>query len=254
MSTHDENQAPEPEPTKVPKRRTGGFEPFWWATFEFRRWMTDGNIRRMTYEQRGRFADVWALACAISHPGVPGVMMEDDVRAWAGYTPMEWKVARPVFAPLFRVTRSGKWVLEHVRESHQAALEAQKTRLAVSKAGVDKRRKNKELATGGQQQVLPMVQPPVPPDGQSGQPSVNQSIRCVDKEILRSKEIDRSAVTGLSGLSRPETRDRAPAGGETRGGAPQSAGACFLAVSDILAGVLGEGQSADSRPQRGGAV
>lgn len=257
MSTHDEQQEPAAEPAKPAKRGRSAFsrrlDPFWWASVDFRWWMSDPGIRRLTHEQRGRFMDMWALICGNT---TPGVCTEEDVRAWAGYTPLEWKAVRPVFVPLFRITRGGKWILETVVEAHQAALNAHKTRLAVSKAGVEKRRSNKGLATDGSPPVLPGVLPEVGNSRPPKQPSVNRH-GSPDMEMGRSKdsrEIDRSAVPVLSGLSRPETRDRAPAGGETRGEAPQSADACFRAVGDILAGVLGDGQSADARPQRGGAA
>jgi len=260
VSTHDEQQEPAAEPAKPAKRGRSAFsrrlDPFWWASVDFRWWMSDPGIRRLTHEQRGRFMDMWALICGNT---TPGVCTEEDVRAWAGYTPPEWKAVRPVFVPLFRITRGNKWILETVVEAHQAALNAHKTRLAVSRAGVEKRRSNKGLATDGSPPVLPGVLPEVGKARPPKQPPVNRH-GSPDMEMGRfsepsvPREIDRSAVTGLSGLSRPETGQRAPAGGETRDAAAQSADACFRTVDDMLAGVLADGQRADARPQRGGAA
>ena len=199
---------------------------------------------------------MWALACGNT---TPGVMTEEDVRAWAGYTPPEWKVVRPVFVPLFKITRGNKWILETVVEAHTAALNAHRTRLAVSKAGVSKRRELKQLASDGQQQVLPVVQPEVAKQAPAKPPPVNRH-GSPDMEMGRGsgpsglQEIDRSAVPVLSGLSRPETRDHAPLGAQMRGEPAQSPDACFRAVADILAGGLGDGQNPHTGPQRGGAA
>ena len=260
MSIHDEQQEPAAEPAKPAKRGRSAFsrrlDPFWWASVDFRWWMSDPGIRRLTHEQRGRFMDMWALICGNT---TPGVCTEEDVRAWAGYTPPEWKAVRSVFVPLFRITRGNKWILETVVEAHQAALNAHKTRLAVSKAGGEKRRSNKALATDGSPPVLPGVLPEVGKTRPPEQPTVNRH-GSPDMEMGRfseppvPREIDRSAVPGLSGPSRPEMRDRVPEGRETRGVAAKSPAACFAAVGDMLAGGLAEARGPDrAGRQRGGA-
>jgi len=150
-------------------------EPMPWAKFWWKEWLADPALNRLTLEQRGRFMDVFASTHGTD---TPGVMDEDDVRSWAGYSPKEWVEARALFVRLFNLKRKrGKWVLSRVFADHLASIEAAKARHEVAMAGVAARaRARKGLATGGptggatagspqvELEVGPPVQPAVPQD------------------------------------------------------------------------------------------
>jgi uncharacterized protein YdaU (DUF1376 family) len=140
-----------------------------WGRFWWKEWLADPKLGRLTPEQRGRFVDVWASTHGTD---TPGVMDEDDVRAWAGYTPRQWESAREAFLPLFDLKkRKKKWVLMRVLEDYLASVEAAKVKYATAMAGVAARKRGKDLATGGSThgatagspQVELEVQPPVQP-------------------------------------------------------------------------------------------
>lgn len=129
--------------------RWGPGEALPWTKFYWREWLSDPAIRRLSPEQRGRFMDVRASTLGTR---TPGVMTEDDVRAWAGYTPKEWAEVRAVFSGPFNTTRRrGKWLLEDVVETWKASIERAKRftkrakKAAASRTG--KTRSGKEMTS-----------------------------------------------------------------------------------------------------------
>lgn len=175
---------------RVPAReRWQPGEPLPWLKFFWRAWLSDPAIRRMTPAQRGAFMDVRAATMGTE---TPGVMTEEDVRCWAGYSPKDWIEAREVFIRAFSTTRKkGRWVLIDVLEEWRASIQRANTAHRVAKQGVKarerKRRGDNEITTAGQPQVQPEVQPPV-------QPGVNRVPRGASPpEGLRPQSV-RSAV------------------------------------------------------------
>ena len=60
------------------RERRKQFEPLPWAKWKWKDWLATPAIRHLSFEQRGRFADVWATTHGTA---TPGVMTEDEVRA-----------------------------------------------------------------------------------------------------------------------------------------------------------------------------
>lgn len=137
------------------RERRKQFEPMPWAKWKWKDWLAMPAIRHLSFEQRGRFADVWSTTHGTQ---TPGVMTEDEVRAWAGYTPEEWKANRKLFMGLFNTTRTkGKWRLEDVIIEHRASMEGFKTRQIRAMKAVDSRsgksRSRSDMATTSQLEV-----------------------------------------------------------------------------------------------------
>lgn len=135
--------------------RWGPGEPLPWTKWYWRDWLSAPAIRRMSPDQRGRFMDVFATTHGTD---TPGVMTEDDVRAWAGYTPREWAEVRGVFAGAFNTTRrKGKWILEDVLETWKASIQRAKrfTNRAkkAAKSRTGKRRSANEMTSTSRQQA-----------------------------------------------------------------------------------------------------
>ena len=191
----DESNKPEEasEQETRPKRRRRDFQPLWWAQFEWQWWLTNADVRRLTKEQRGAFMDVWAMTHGTKSPGV---MTEEDVRAWAGYSTAEWKHHREAFKRLFTVTRSAKWLLTTVRDSYEEGLRAYRIKHRVAMAGVAKRRELKELATTGctdgartvQQGVLPGVGPDVQQDSRRDRNMRSKTVVPETERVPRGRE------------------------------------------------------------------
>lgn len=195
-----------------------------WGRFYWRDWMSDPRIRRLSFDQRGRFMDVWA---ATHGTRTPGLMTEDDVRAWAGYDPKDWRLHRDVFAQVFAIGKDGKWRLVDVIREFKASIEAAKTRRRVAMAGVQKRREVKELgtagATTGAQQSLEV--------GPAVQPEVGH--RCSDGQKSRSSDPQTSAVPDPQPSARSGQSSRPSAGGTS--GTPG-----VVSVGEVLARALGD--------------
>lgn len=117
--------------------RRRGWEPLPWAKFHWADHLSTPAVRLLTYEQRGRFMDVWASTHGTR---TPGVMTEDEARLWAGYTPEEWKPNRAAFARVFNTTRrKGHWILEEVEREHRASLQGFRSRQARARKAVTSR-------------------------------------------------------------------------------------------------------------------
>lgn len=175
-------------------------EPMPWGKFWWRDFLADGRTSQLSHEQRGRFLLVW---CFTHGTSTPGVMTEEQVRAWAGYTPKEWKTERRQFAAAFKVTNGGRWIIERVRDDQKAAQNAAQVRLRVSAAGVAKRRAGKDLSTAGATDGQPAVQQPV--DKTQTQTSENQT---TDKPEVRGSTqtaLARVGSAGSAGAPRLET-------------------------------------------------
>lgn len=121
-------------------------EPLPWAKFDWARWLATPALRRLTPEQRGRFMDVWA---ATHGTKTPGVMTEEDVRGWAGYSPAEWRLHREAFAQVFNTTRQrGKWRLEDVIETWKASMRVAKRSSERARKAAETRHEKSVSANG----------------------------------------------------------------------------------------------------------
>jgi hypothetical protein len=115
-------------------------EPLPWAKFDWARWLANPALRRLTPDQRGRFMDVYANTHGTR---TPGVMTEEDVRGWAGFTREEWRGQREAFAPVFNTTRrKGKWLLEDVIETWKASISVAKRTYKRARKGGETRARN----------------------------------------------------------------------------------------------------------------
>jgi hypothetical protein len=121
-------------------------DPFPWAKFYWREWMSRPELRRLTRDERAGFMDVWA---ATHGTKTPGVMTEADVRLWAGYDEKEWKEHRDSFARCFNTTRQrGRWRLEDVIETWKAAQQVSKRFAKRARKGVEARRRKSSGGNG----------------------------------------------------------------------------------------------------------
>lgn len=121
------------------------------SQFYWRDWIVD--TRGMTRDQRGGYIDV--LAFSIIESSTPGIMTEEQVRTWAGYSETEWPANRDAFAARFRIRRDGMWIQKRTVQERSA----QKKRYKRAKKGasvtnegrwgsVAQRPPSDELATG----------------------------------------------------------------------------------------------------------
>lgn len=205
-------------------------EPLPWAKFDWARWLSWPEVRRLTPDQRGRLMDVWANTHGTK---TPGVMTEEDVRLWAGYAREEWKRHRDAFARVFNTTRQkGKWRQEEWIEVWKASERVARRTFERARKGGETRARNAKAGKG---------------DGSSSsarapaqaQPGLDQRLRGVEVESQRPSVPDgelRSAQQGSAGHS------------------PVAAGGT-VAVSDLLGRALRAG-SADgtdgTAPRSGG--
>src|SRR5512145_1330587 len=98
------------------------------SQFYWKDWLADSDLRRMTFDERGRYVDVLALT---HQTDTPGVCSEDDMLRWTKYSRAQWEKHRMAFARLFTVKPDGTWI----QESVVAAREAQRRRFTRSKRG-----------------------------------------------------------------------------------------------------------------------
>jgi uncharacterized protein YdaU (DUF1376 family) len=158
-----ERDVPEEGTTRAVRKPS---EPLPWARFWWKEWLADPGLRRLTLDQRGRFMDVFASTYGTD---TPGVMDEDAVRAWAGYSPEDWKKVREAFARVFNLKRrKGKWVLVAILQDYEASLEIWKRARERSMKGVAARRGGKDLATPGSTPGQPQVPPGAAPQVELG--------------------------------------------------------------------------------------
>ncbi len=119
-------------------------EPLPWAKFDWRKWLSSPHVSRLTLEQQARFLRVWASTHGTMPPETPGIMTEEDVRLWCGYTLAAWKRVRGRFQTLFDTeTDPGKWILTDVvttwRETCERAQVAIERAKKASSAAARKR-------------------------------------------------------------------------------------------------------------------
>ena len=129
-----------------------------WTRFWWRDWMADADVRRLSPDQRGRFMDVFAMTQGTD---TPGEIAEDDVRAWAGYSPKEWADVRATFARLFTIRRrkgGAVWIREQIVDDFQASLEVSRAHHTRAMKGVAGRRSRNDLATTGSTSGAPQVE------------------------------------------------------------------------------------------------
>ena len=214
-----------------------------WARFWWKDWLADPKLNRLSLEQRGRFMDVFASTHGTD---TPGVMDEDDVRVWAGYSVKEWADVRELFAKLFTVKRRpnkpARWVLERVREDHEASVEAAKVRLGVSMAGVAARKNRKGLATAGSTSGAtsgsPQVELPVAP---AVQPTVNHPDVRGQISDSRDQITDQPEVRDVRAITQ-SARSRVGSAGKAGSSAPSP-----------LPGIIARATEGNGASQGGGA-
>lgn len=206
-------------------------EPLPWAKFDWARWLATPALRRLTPEQRGRFMDVWA---ATHGTRTPGVMTEEDVRGWAGYSSVEWKLHREAFAQVFNTTRQrGKWRLEDVVETWKASMRVARRTSERARKAAETRHEKSAVAKG--------LKPA------SNAPSTRQADQRLETQPFGLREIERSPVPD------PDARS-AQAG--SAGHSPVASGGT-VAVSDLLGRALragcADGPDGTARASGGGA-
>ncbi len=89
--------------------------------------MTDPYVRAMTYDERGRYWDVLGITHQTEEPGV---MTEEQVRCWAGYTEEEWPKHRAALGGAFKI-QGDVWVQKRTVEDRRK----QKRRFEQSQRG-----------------------------------------------------------------------------------------------------------------------
>lgn len=205
------------EQEDTPKRRKLR-EPIPWTRFWWQEWLSDSDLRRLTPDQRGRFMDVWAISMGTR---TPGVMLEEDVRTWAGYTPEEWADVRETFAKLFSVARrTGKWTNKRVKEDHEASLNAYMVGRERALKAVAGRRRRKDLATTS---ITTSTTPSCTPSQPGVQLGVRQDVRTETLEP-RTKKTDK-----------PDSRAARAQNARSRAGSAGSAGST---PPEPLAGII----------------
>jgi uncharacterized protein YdaU (DUF1376 family) len=88
------------------------------SQFYWRDWIVD--TRGMSRDERGGYIDVLAFT---HQTPTPGVMTEDQVRRWAGYTEEEWPAHRQVFSERFQVRDDGTWLQRRAIRERKAQIE-----------------------------------------------------------------------------------------------------------------------------------
>lgn len=210
-------------------------EPLPWAKFDCARWLADPSIRLLTPEQRGRFMDVWAVT---HRTKTPGDMTEEQVRAWAGYTPAEWKLNREAFEQVFNTTRKrGRWLLPDVIETWKASMKVAKRNHERARRAADSRSRNVAERNGMK--------------STSSAPSTRQAVLGAEQKLETQpsglREIERSPV--------PDSDARSAQPGSA-GHSPVASGGT-VAVSDLLGRALragcADGPDGTARASGGGA-
>lgn len=86
----------------MPRHERPACTLFYWSD-----WLTDPAVRALSRDQRGAYMDVLAFT---HQTDAPGVMTEDDVRAWGGYSTDEWPANRDALRRCFEVRSDGAWI------------------------------------------------------------------------------------------------------------------------------------------------
>lgn len=181
--------------------------------------MSDAAIRRLSHDQRGRLMDVKSCTWGSQ---TPGVMTEEDVRAWAGYSPVEWRQHRAVFEPLFNTTkRAGQWLMVEVMQELEAAQNAFEAAREKALKGVEARRSKSSgdsaLPTTGSPQVALGLEPGVQPQ--------------IDPRVNRGSDIPEVQRTEFERTAVPDSRGQRPA---LTAPAVAGAGVTAAAPSELL--------------------
>lgn len=212
-------------------------EPLPWVRFWWQRWLSDPLLLALSPEQLGRFVRVFAASLGTK---TPGIMTEDQVRNWAGYSAAEWRANREAFLPLFNTTRTkGKWRIEHLIEDWKASLTvAKRGHERARKGGEARARKSKGDNAGG-----PTSTAQAPAQAVLGQ----QQMSDTETQPFGLREIERSTV--------PDPEPRSAQAGSP-GHSPVASGGT-VAVSDLLGRALragcADGPDGTARASGGGA-
>ena len=123
----------EEDGARAPRRKPQRVPDF---PFNYIWWLTDPDVLSLIRDEQAGFMRV---ICTSLNTPRPGIMTEEQVRVWAGYTPEEWTAHQTHFLPLFRVRPDGTWTLtvlrtvflaqqRRVRRARTAAMEANRKR------------------------------------------------------------------------------------------------------------------------------
>lgn len=159
-----------------------------WVAFYFSDFLNDRAVRLMTYDERGRYLEV--LAVAYQNPE-PGIMLEDEVRRAADYTPGEWPEHREAFARAFFVVDDGVWVQKRVVAEAQKAGVIVKARSEAGRRGNDVRwaKHRKRIANGSQ----------TDPNRDRKDIAKSSTATATATENLEPKTLGHRAMTGTDG-------------------------------------------------------
>jgi hypothetical protein len=115
----------EEDGARAPRRKPQRVPDF---PFNFIWWLTDPDVLALTRDEQAGFMKVF---CTTLNSPRPGIMSEEQVRVWAGYTPEEWTVHQVHYLPLFRVRPDGTWTMTALR----TVFLAQQRRLQKARKG-----------------------------------------------------------------------------------------------------------------------
>ena len=174
--------------------------PLYW-----RDWLSSPEVRAMTAEERGGYIDV---LCFTQGTKTPGVMTEDEVRAWAGYPPEQWPVHREAFRRCFKVTASsGTWIQARAKRERGAQLKRFRRAQKAAKEAAQKRWRDKRLDATGMAQADAKVYPsPCPSPCPSPEVASSKAMPAAESVPSRSApgrgRSARGAVPGVDGAGR----------------------------------------------------
>ena len=123
----------EDETANAPRQRAQRVRDF---PLDFSWWVGDPYVRALSRDERAGLLDAMCYSLKTAQPGV---MSEEQLRIWAGYSPEEWTAHGTHFLPLFRVRPNGSWTMpvlrtvflaqrRRLRRARKAALEANRKR------------------------------------------------------------------------------------------------------------------------------
>lgn len=129
----------------------------------------------------------------------PGVMTEEDVRLWAGYTREEWKANREAFAHVFNTTRQrGKWRLEDVVDVWKASMMVARRNHERARKAAGSRSRN---ATGRSEMTSTSSAPSSAPSTRQAQLGADQMLETQPFGLRESEKPSVPEVRAVEGGS-----------------------------------------------------
>lgn len=137
-----EDELQEPRPPRKSRERLSQSTHAASFPFYFRDWLASPEVRALSREERGAYIDVLASTWQTR---TVGVMTEEQVRAWAGYSPAEWKAHREALKACFRVRSDGLWVQKRAKREREAQKRRFKSASEAGKKSAAKRKGGNEV-------------------------------------------------------------------------------------------------------------